>query len=146
MRLAEPQTLQNTYKPHKCCIKRFLFCFLKLFFPGPKYAGPSDYTPTLTCKGSPDQTFDRNARPNCISCAVTIHWGIAKKKRSGCQIVFYGNFRVHITEYSSMSHTHTYQFFVPTRVSKKARTNASLIPTPCTQQTYFFLLTNNQNK
>lgn len=32
MRLAEPETLQNTYKPHKCCIRRFLFCFLKLFF------------------------------------------------------------------------------------------------------------------
>lgn len=56
---AEPETLQNIYKLHKCCIKRIFFFEIKyILFSWPQIGWSLiDYSPTPTCKGSPDRTF-----------------------------------------------------------------------------------------
>lgn len=111
MRLAEPETLQNTYKPHKCCIKRFLFCFLKLFF----FLVPNMLVPQFI-------RLRQRARAHRIEI-LTATQGQTKKKRSGCQIVkFFTAISVFALRNTVQCPTHTYQSFVPTRVSKKPRT------------------------
>lgn len=111
MRLAEPETLQNTYKPHKCCIKR-LFCFLKLFFFS---LVPNMLVPQII-------RLRQRARVHRIEI-LTATQGQTKKERSGCQIVmFFTAIFVFALWNTVQCPTHAYQSFVPTRVSKKART------------------------
>lgn len=95
---AEPETLQNIYKLHKCCIKRIFFFRNKIytFFLAPNRLVPHRLFAYADVQGFTGSDFLTATQGQITSCTFAIQQGFKNKskekkktKKQHCQIAYF---------------------------------------------------------